>query len=191
MVAIWDLFPDEYNNERIRLTDYFHKQAVKISNDFLAQYKRNNYTVPDSFTIDVRGANNEIRVVQGNDIYDLINIPFDYSELVDKNGQSYNRILINVSFQLKETGTCYQHVDLLDGNRNTIYPKQFEQGGNTLRPYNKYERFEYQYETTINDLKNRYPYDFQLWLKYRANGNGWDANEFYIKDVKVKISLSV
>ena len=94
-------------------------------------------------------ADGDLQIKDGNDIYDLINIPFDYSELVDKNRQSYNRILINVSFQLKETGTCYQHVDLLDGNRNTIYPKQFEQGGNTLRPYNKYERFEYQYETTL------------------------------------------
>lgn len=189
LVAIWELFPVEYSAEKNKIAKYFNEQAEKTSNEFLQKYQR-KYYAPSTFTINVRDANSEVKVSQGKDIYDHIDIPFDYSELTDKNGKPYNNVVIKVSFQLKETGTCYQHVDLLDGKRNPLCTKTFEQGGHNMTPFNKYEPFEYVYQTSIADLMSRNPNGFQLWLKYYANGNGWDANEFLIKDVKVTFTLT-
>lgn len=189
LVAIWDLFPDEYRAEEDKLSDYYKQYANNISDEFLDRFDRNGYA-PSLLTVEVRSINNEVRVAQGNEIYDIIDVPFEYSELIGKNGQVYNNVVIKVELQLKETGTCYQHVYLLDGNRNSIFQKTFEQGGNTLTPYNKYEKYEFTCETTVNELKKRYSDNFRLWLKYRAQGNNWDANEFYVKDVKVTFVFS-
>ena len=59
-----------------------------------------------------------------------------------------------------------------------------------MKPYNKYERFEFDYEISLDELNKKYPNNLTFWLKYRASGNGWDANEFQIKNVSVSFVFS-
>lgn len=176
LIAIWDLFPDEYNAERDKMAAYFNSHANSVSHEFLSKFAKTN--VNPTYITNLR--EDEMRVVDGNPISDIMVIPYNFDDL---NNKGFSKVFIKISFMLKETGTCYQHISLLDGKKNSLIDKTYEQGGHTLYPYNKYEKFEFDCEISLADLKKKHPESLTFWLKYRASGNGWDANEFYIKNV--------
>lgn len=183
MIAIWDLFPEEYNAERDKLEAYFNSHANSVSQEFLSKFAKTN--VNPTYIANIR--QDEIKVVDGNPISDVVVVPYSFNDLYNA---GFSKIFIKISFMLKETGTCYQHISLLDGKKNFLIDKTFEQGGHTMKPYNKYERFEFDYEISLDELNKKYPNNLTFWLKYRASGNGWDANEFQIKNVSVSFVFS-
>jgi len=171
LVALWDLFPDKYSNEKTELETFFNQYAERNYNEFLKDYKSNLFSSGSGIKSD------PYIVLTQSEFEEMKNFPGSYFKLG-------NDIELSQYIAFDFTGG-------LDGDNHTISGINFNHTSTTAPTETKY------YGGVFNTLKEGTEIkNLNLTGSYNVsennNGSNWihggllaATNEGVIKNVKV------